>query len=113
MSDKKHTFYAYRVMWSHEDEEFVGLCSEFPSLSFLAETQSEALKGMIKLIEDILEDMQESGEKPPEPISGRSFSGKTQLRMTPDLHRRLTVEASEQSVSLNRLINDKLASATC
>ncbi len=25
--------YTYRVMWSDEDEEFIGLCAEFPSLS--------------------------------------------------------------------------------
>ena len=28
--------YTYRVMWSDEDEEFVGLCAELPSLSWLA-----------------------------------------------------------------------------
>ncbi len=27
--------YAYRVIWSEEDQEFVGLCAEFPSLSWL------------------------------------------------------------------------------
>lgn len=25
--------YTYRVTWSAEDEEYVGLCAEFPSLS--------------------------------------------------------------------------------
>lgn len=27
--------YTYRVIWSEEDEEYVGLCAEFPSLSWL------------------------------------------------------------------------------
>ena len=27
--------YTYRVLWSEEDAEFVGLCAEFPSLSWL------------------------------------------------------------------------------
>ena len=31
--------YTYRVTWSEEDQEYVGLCLEFPSLSWLAETQ--------------------------------------------------------------------------
>ena len=36
--------YTYRVTWSEEDQEYVGLCLEFPSLSWLAESQEEALK---------------------------------------------------------------------
>ena len=35
--------YTYRVAWSPEDEEFVGLCAEFPSLSWLAPTSDEAI----------------------------------------------------------------------
>ena len=38
--------YTYRVMWSEEDGEYVGLCAEFPSLSWLAKTQKEALAGI-------------------------------------------------------------------
>ncbi len=37
--------YTYRVTWSAEDEEFVGLCAEFPSLSWLAGSRDEALGG--------------------------------------------------------------------
>ena len=28
--------YTYRVTWSEEDQEYVGLCAEFPSLNWLA-----------------------------------------------------------------------------
>jgi hypothetical protein len=28
-----YTHYAYRIHWSPEDAEFVGLCTEFPLLS--------------------------------------------------------------------------------
>ncbi|HWG21182.1 MAG TPA: hypothetical protein VG225_11690 [Terracidiphilus sp.] len=38
--------YTYRVTWSAEDSEHVGLCVEFPSLSWLAATPEEALKGI-------------------------------------------------------------------
>lgn len=30
--------YTYRVTWSAEDNEHVGLCAEFPSVSWLAPT---------------------------------------------------------------------------
>jgi predicted RNase H-like HicB family nuclease len=36
--------YTYRVTWSAEDNEHVGLCAEFPSLSWLAPTPEKALQ---------------------------------------------------------------------
>ncbi len=37
--------YSYRVVFSREDGEWVGLCTEFPSLSHLATDQVEAMRG--------------------------------------------------------------------
>ncbi len=45
--------YTYRISWSAEDNEFVGLCTEFPSLSWLAETPEAALQGIRKLVAEI------------------------------------------------------------
>jgi predicted HicB family RNase H-like nuclease len=44
----------------------------------------------------------------PEPIAIKKYSGKFMVRIPPDLHRRLTIEAAEAGVSLNRLASDKL-----
>jgi len=46
----------FTVVWSKEDEEYVGLCPEFESLSFLAPTKKEAMIGIIELVMEILED---------------------------------------------------------
>jgi len=51
MSEKKD--YTFRVIWSDEDEEFVGLCDAFPSLSWLAPTREEALQGIQLLVKSI------------------------------------------------------------
>jgi predicted HicB family RNase H-like nuclease len=53
--------------------------------------------------------MEENGEKVPEPISEKQYSGKFQVRIPPERHRMLAIEAAEQNVSLNRYISDKLA----
>jgi len=42
--------YAYRVTWSEEDQEYVGLCVEFPSLSWLAGEPEEALAGIREVV---------------------------------------------------------------
>ncbi|MEX0740558.1 MAG: toxin-antitoxin system HicB family antitoxin [Pseudohongiella sp.] len=100
--------YTYRVTWSEEDQENVGLCIEFPGLSWLADTPEEALKGIRCLVRDCLEDMVKHKEKIPEPISSKQFSGKFMVRVPPETHRSLAIEAAESGVSLNRLIASKL-----
>jgi len=54
---EKNDKYTYRVTWSEDDNEYVGLCAEFPSLSWLADTPEKALKGIRKLVADVLSDM--------------------------------------------------------
>lgn len=100
--------YAYRVIWSEEDQEFVGLCAEFPSLSWLEKTQEEALSGIVALVRDTVADMETSGEKIPGPLALQKYSGKFQVRTTPETHRQLVMLASEAGVSLNRFINGRL-----
>ena len=46
----------------------------------------------------------------PEPLAGRRYSGRFMVRVPPDLHRHLTLEAAEAGVGLNRLASDKLSS---
>lgn len=101
--------YDYNVRWSEEDGEHVATCLEFPSLSWLADSQKEALEGMNALVAGVVKDLIKAGEDVPEPVSTRKFSGKFQLRTSPVLHARLVREAMEQGVSLNALANQKLS----
>ncbi len=43
--------FSFSVIWSEEDSEYVGLCAEFPSLSYLDKTQETALSGIRNLVE--------------------------------------------------------------
>jgi len=100
--------YTYRVTWSEEDKEYVGLCAEFPSLSWLDPSPEEALKGIRQAVAQVVADMKKNGEPVPEPIAVKKYSGKFMVRVPPDLHRRLAIEAAESGVSLNRIASDKL-----
>ena len=102
--------YAYRVIWSSEDQEFVGTCAEFPSLSWLEEDQVDALRGIRRLVSETVEELEGNGESVPQPLSDRKFSGKFQVRISPTLHRELATKAAEEKISLNRLVGTKLAS---
>lgn len=101
--------YTYRAEWSPEDNEYVGLVAEFPSLSWLAPTAAEATAGATKLVDDILADMAETGEVPPAPFTERRYSGNLSVRTSPDQHRQLVIEAAEQRVSLNQWVVQKLS----
>lgn len=106
MIDYEH--YTYRVTWSEEDGEHVALCVEFPSLSYLAEKPTNALQGLVSLVGEVVEDMEENGEAIPEPISGKAYSGKFQVRIPPEQHKNLAIKAAEDGVSLNRYVSAKL-----
>jgi len=101
--------YTYRVTWSEEDNEYVGLCAEFPSLSWLAQTPEAALRGIRKVIADVVSDLEKNRETIPQPIACRSYSGKFMVRVPPDVHRKLALEAAEAGVSLNRIAGSKLS----
>ncbi len=105
MSDR----YTYRVTWSAEDEEHVGLCLEFPSLSWLAPAPEEAFAGIRDLVREALVDMLANNEAPPQPLANRAYSGKFVVRIPPEIHRDLVIRAAENGVSLNRLVSSLLA----
>ncbi len=101
--------YTYRVTWSAEDGEHVGLCAEFPSLSWLAPTPEAALAGIRKVVKLAVADMKAASEIIPTPLAEKRYSGEFRVRIPPEVHRTLALQAAEQGVSLNRLASAKLA----
>ena len=101
--------YTYRVTWSEEDSEYVGLCAELPSLSWLEKSPEKALVGIRKLVKETVSDLKRYKEAIPDPISTRSYSGKFMVRVPPDVHRMLAIKAAESGVSINRLVSSKLS----
>lgn len=78
---KNHQHYAYRVLWSPEDEEFVALCAEFPSLSYLAPSHTEALNGLMATVTQVVADMLANNEVVPETLASKNYSGNFMLRI--------------------------------
>jgi predicted HicB family RNase H-like nuclease len=56
-----------------------------------------------------IEDMKKNGETVPDPVSSKHYSGKFIVRVPPEVHRRLALEAAESGVSLNRLASARLS----
>jgi predicted HicB family RNase H-like nuclease len=104
--------YTYRVTWSAEDGEFLATCAEFPSLSWLASSQIDALQGLENLLGEVIADMDKQGEQVPQPLAERSYSGKFNLRVGESLHRELATHAAEDGMSLNQYVLRRLNAGT-
>jgi predicted HicB family RNase H-like nuclease len=76
-------------------------------ITFQGKTVDEIEKAFRESVEDYLEFCSERGEEPDKP-----FSGRLMVRLSPDLHRKLYVEAKRDGKSLNQLISDRLARST-
>ena len=57
--------YTYRITWSEEDDDYIGLCAEFASLSWLASEPEAALQGIRQVVTDVVADLQKNGEPVP------------------------------------------------
>ena len=101
--------YIYRVARSPEAEgEYMGLCSEFPSLSWMAGTIDEARSGIKELVREVVADLRHLKQRPPVPLVDRRYSGRLVLRIAPELHRRLVVYSEEEGIDLNEVLTSLL-----
>lgn len=57
--------YSYRVVWSDKQKEYIGLCYEFPSLSWCDKDLTTSFYGIRRLVEDAVREMRYGGEKIP------------------------------------------------
>ena len=53
----KNDRYTYRITWSEEESEYIGLCAEFASLSWLAVEPEAALQGIRSVVADVVADL--------------------------------------------------------
>lgn len=82
--------------------------AEFPSLFWLDGDPIEAVRGVRALVADVVHDMEASLEPVPVPLTDRPYSGRFQVRTTPEVRRRLATGTAEARANLNRWVNAKL-----
>ena len=51
----------FKVIWSKDDDKYVGLCVEFPSLRYLDESKEDAYQGIQKLVKEAVDDINLKG----------------------------------------------------
>jgi len=53
--------------------------------------------------------MKANNEEIPQPIVSKNYSGKFMVRVPPEVHRNLAIQAAEAGVSINRLVSSRLS----
>jgi antitoxin HicB len=105
------TTHNYPVRLFPYDGDWIAEYPDLPGCTGVGDTPEEALASGEISKELWLEDYYEKHKA--YPVSKKTFSkkysGKFVLRITPDLHRELAIEAEEQGVSLNNLCMTYLA----
>ncbi len=104
--------YTFRAEWSPDYDEYVGLCIEMPYLRREAPTPAQAVAAIEQAVKEHLDALRGCGETAPIPFPERGYSGTFVVRTSPALHSRLALEATEQRVSMNQWIVQKLSGRT-
>ena len=99
--------YSYMVEYADVDEAYIGKCLELGIMAH-GDTQEEAIAAIKEATRVHLLMLSEDGDEIPKPFNLREFSGKLNLRMTPEKHKEITLKAKAQGVSINHYINSRL-----
>lgn len=102
--------YSYETSWSEQDAAFIARVQEFPSLAAHGESPEQALGELRSLVAFVLEELREEGSPIPIPLSLRDYSGRFNVRIPPELHRALVLDATRANMSLNSYVLYKLSS---
>jgi predicted HicB family RNase H-like nuclease len=97
--------YSFKVFWSDEDQAYIAVCSEFPTLSAFGDTPQEAIGEMETVLQMAIETFKEKNWPLPEPHTHIEYSGQMRVRFPKSVHARLATQAQEEGVSINSLIN--------
>ena len=100
--------YVARVEFDDEADLFYGEVINLRDvITFQGESVTELRQEFRESVEDYLAFCAERGEEPEKP-----YSGKFSVRLDPELHRKISIQARTTNKSLNRWISDTLEAVT-
>lgn len=99
------------IEWSDEDNLFIGSAPPLVGQCCHGETEEKVARQLAVIVEDLVEDVIDG--KMPEPIlpKGKKYSGRFIVRVDPDLHKRVALQAMARGESLNQFVVEALTRA--
>ncbi len=78
---------------------------EFPGVIAEGDSPDEAIADGREALAEMIDYYLDEGRTIAEPFATREFSGRTELRLPPELHRRAVMMAANEGISLNRWLS--------
>ncbi len=101
-----------RVLRRDEEGDFVAKIEELPGCISHGKTEEEALKNIREVMTSWIEECLSAGQPIPEPVEEEVLpSGKWLQRVPRSVHRKLSLVAKVEGVSLNQLVSNILSEA--
>ena len=99
------------VEWSDEDGCYIGSAPPIIGQCCHGDTEAEVLSQLQSIVEDWVASFLSEDLPLPPTSSGKSFSGKFVVRISPELHQKAVVKAMARGESLNQFVAQALAKA--
>jgi predicted HicB family RNase H-like nuclease len=100
----KYKGYEAIIEYDEVDRLFFGrVINTRDIISFDGTTVEELQQSFEAVIDEYLEDCQQEGKEP-----DKVFSGQFNLRISPELHRQISIEAKKKNLSLNSFVEEAL-----
>ena len=103
----KYKKYEAVIEYDEVDRLFFGrVINTQDVISFDGTTVEELQQSFKAVIDEYLEDCKREGKEP-----DKAFSGQFNLRISPELHRKISLEAKKKNLSLNSFVEQALNKA--
>ncbi len=100
----KYKGYEAVIEYDEVDRLFFGrVINTRDVISFDGTTVEELQQSFEAVIDEYLEDCKQEGKEP-----NKAYSGLFNLRISPELHRKISLEAKKQNLSLNSFVEQEL-----
>lgn len=98
---KKRNRYLKVVEWSEEDRCFIGRVPGLTLGGVHGKNEKAVYEKLCDLVDEWVKIYEQDGQRLPKATAGKEYSGKFNLRVGEDLHKRLVIESMKVSESLN------------
>lgn len=110
MRKKQGDKYLKVVEWSEEDGCYVGTAPGLIIGGVHGKSQSRVFAELCQAVEEAVRLLKKEGCPLPAPTADKKYSGRILLRIPAELHKALTIRASQAGESLNKLVQHELES---
>lgn len=101
----KYKGYEAVIEYDEVDQLFFGrVINTQDVISFDGKTVEELKESFEAVVEEYLEDCQREGKEP-----DKAYSGQFNLRISPELHQKISIKAKKQNISLNTFVEQTLS----